>query len=228
MLIIKDKVKYNPLKISLIFLLCLGCNRSTTQVAESVDETKIDTIITETEDDEDLGLEEPQSEEAYILHEKYLPQIDSVIAFFTVIDEEKGWLKKDTFDNLDEFKSTEGNELIVLSNSSFTKYILNIYGEMGKSEEAFYLEDNKMILYSTTETRYNAPIYTIDNDSLPVGEVVYDESESELFIEDSYFENDKIVYQACQDCGAPNAREYVRSVEKNVKDKLTVFKKVGK
>jgi hypothetical protein len=193
-----------------------------------VDETKIDTIITETEDDEDLGLEEPQSEEAYILHEKYLPQIDSVIALFTVIDEEKGWLKKDTFDNLDEFKSTEGNELIVLSNSSFTKYILNIYGEMGKSEEAFYLEDNKMILYSTTETRYNAPIYTIDNDSLPVGEVVYDESESELFIEDSYFENDKIVYQACQDCGAPNAREYVRSVEKNVKDKLTVFKKVGK
>lgn len=151
-------MKYNPLNISLIFLLCLGCNRSTTQGAESVDETKIDTIITETEDDEDLGLEEPQSEEAYILHEKYLPQIDSVIALFTVIDEEKGWLKKDTFDNLDEFKSTEGNELIVLSNSSFTKYILNIYGEMGKSEEAFYLEDNKMILYSTTETRYNAPI----------------------------------------------------------------------
>ena len=186
----------------------------------------IDTILTGNDFEDVKVARRNQVEDIYAKHDRYLPLIDSIIVLFNLLEDEHSWINIDKVDNIEELHSTEGNELTRYQNDIYTRYNLTIYGEMGRTEEVFYLEDNRMILLSTKDIRYNAPIYTILADSVQTdSEEVFDETKSEILIEDSYFENGKIIYQASQDCGAPNAQEYVKSVEKDVAKKLNLFTK---
>jgi len=216
--------------VILFFLILTSCGKNSAKNSSTLEEGEkatVDTILTEVDDLEDDYSSDENLEDLSV-HEIYLPKIDSIIALFGDIDNKSKWRSTKNFQNIELVESTDGNELLYFEGDSYVKYRLNVFGEMGKTEEIFYLINNDLILYSHTEIRYNAP-FTADSTSLLEGMDVFDENKSELSIEDSYFKNGKIEYHACQDCGlGATDKEYLNSVEENVRIKLAKFKKLVK
>ncbi len=220
------KIKSLTIVFALV-LFIVGCKNSKDKnVLEAVNTASVDTILTEYEESEANVTSEEVGEEKSI-HDVYIPKIDSIISLFGELEDKGSWLETSNFQNLAIAESTEGNEVLFYKAAGYTKYRLNTFGEMGKMEETFYLIKNDIFLYTHTEIRYNAPI-SLDSADLHEDVEKFDPNKSELLIEDSYFRNNKIVYQACQDCGGTSDAEYLKSVEEDVKAKLTAFKKLAK
>jgi hypothetical protein len=220
------KIKSLTIVFALV-LFILGCKNSNDKNnLEEVNTASVDTILTEFEESESNVAGEEVGDEKSI-HDVYIPKIDSIISLFGELEDKGSWLETGNFQNLAIAESTEGNELLFYKSQDYTKYRLNTFGEMGKMEETFYLIKNEIFLYTHTEIRYNAPI-GLDSADLLEDVEKFDPNKSELLIEDSYFRNNKIVYQACQDCGGTSATEYLKSIEEDVKAKITAFKKLAK
>jgi len=82
--------------------------------------------------------------------------------------------------------SSEGAVANVYKNSvgSIELIKLNVFGEMGKSEEDYYFYDNKLIFVYQVDYTYNAPMYAED---------IFDEKKTKISRNRFYFINQKMV-----------------------------------
>lgn len=130
-------------------------------------------------------------------------------------------------------ESTEGGEATYFfTPEGLTKITAVYYGETGKQENEFYLNNGKLFLTVERETQYNRPVYW---DSAHMKENNDTESfnpdKAEVMTDSSFFENGNQFYHVnSQDCGAPFAKDYLLSEQKRLQqelDKLTALLKTG-
>ncbi len=125
--------------------------------------------------------------------------------------------KKVVSKNINE--TTEGGEVrYYYSQNSIEKIIVHRYAETGQQLGEYYLLDGRLSFVLEKTVKYNRPAYwdsvisKQNNDSS-----VFEMEQSEVIEDRSYFINGRLRHQINnQDCGAPNAPEFLKEEEKRI------------
>jgi hypothetical protein len=126
----------------------------------------------------------------------------------------------------DLYESTEGGEAdYYYSGNKLEKIVAIYFGEGGKTIAEYYILNGQLSFVLESSEMYNRPTYA---DSVFMKEhndtTVFDASKSEIMECRFYFENGVIIHNTNnQDCGAPDAREFVLEEEKRI---ITDYKKL--
>ena len=137
------------------------------------------------------------------------------------LEKDQVWTYFDTIDNPVFIESSEGAILYTFRNTNFQTYKLQTFGCSGQSVQYFFLNiddknrrsTNMLELHRTIETQYNSTLDSLNEENF------------EVFTEDSYFKNGKLVFQFSHDCGAPNSIEYQKSSSLAI---LNTLDRIGK
>jgi hypothetical protein len=134
--------------------------------------------------------------------------------------------KWERIDSVDLHESIEGGEAnYYYSGNKLEKIVAIYFGERAKWVNEYYLLNGQLSFVFEATEKYNRPFYQ-DSTAKKEGNdtEVFDPSKSEVEECRFYFENGVIIHNTNnQDCGAPDAREFVIEQQKRI---ITDYKKL--
>lgn len=148
---------------------------------------------------------------------KYFRYIDSIVSIFSAVDSTKKWDVKGEI--IDSIFVGEGSGWTYELCGDLARYTYGQFGCSRNIKSIFYCINNTLVLHRDVETVYNAPLGYDKEEAHAKGDSA-DYGEPEIFEETSVFKDNKIIFQFSGDCGAPNARRYVESCEKDIIQRL--------
>ncbi|MCB9195291.1 MAG: hypothetical protein H6598_03620 [Flavobacteriales bacterium] len=138
------------------------------------------------------------------------PRIEAIDQIVDELNQTSQWDNKKKFEMLE---STEGGELKFLYLGDQIAHIKEFhYGEMGRKENKYYLQDGQLVYTIETTYEYNAPHYM---------EGEFDITQTDTLVDESYFEEGMLFRRyENQDCGAPFADDYKLEEQKRIQTRL--------